>query len=60
MRDEDSSNGDSLNPGGRLFDFFQLAISQEFNKLSDEQKAEYEKKALEWRVNGPSDDVKRE
>ncbi|TFK17925.1 hypothetical protein FA15DRAFT_710349 [Coprinopsis marcescibilis] len=46
--------------GAKPFDFFQLALSDIFNKLSDSEKKAYEAKALKWRLEGPSETEKRE
>ncbi|KAJ3531226.1 hypothetical protein NMY22_g8248 [Coprinellus aureogranulatus] len=43
----------------KLFDFLQAAITQEYDKLSDEERADYDRKAVEWRTQGPAEEVKR-
>lgn len=45
--------------GKRLFDYFQRAVTAEWNRLTGEQKAGYEKKAQEWREKGPSVEERR-
>lgn len=62
---DDPLSGDAgrLNSKGKPvkpFDFFQLAITQEFEALSDEEQAKYEEMAAQWRRQGPTEDVKQE
>ncbi|KAJ3521601.1 hypothetical protein NMY22_g12246 [Coprinellus aureogranulatus] len=49
------SNGKPVKP----FDFLQLAITEEYDRLSDEEKAKYDKMASEWKLLGPAEEVKR-
>jgi hypothetical protein len=44
--------------GPQMFDFFQKALSMEYAKISDQERKEYEKKALEWRKQGPDQEEK--
>ncbi|KAJ3533952.1 hypothetical protein NMY22_g7127 [Coprinellus aureogranulatus] len=42
------------------FYFFQRALTAEWRALTDEAREEYEEKAIQWRMEGPSDAARKE
>lgn len=58
----DASSRGSVKKNGKpikVFDYFQAAITEEFAKLTDDQRKEYELRASKWRTEGPPPEQKR-
>lgn len=48
-------NGKAIAP----FDYFQAAITEEFAKLTEDEREEYDRQAANWRAEGPPLEQKR-
>ena len=62
--DLDLVDDDDITPpvGGKapsLFNFFQKALSAEWDQLLPEEKERYEVLATDWRTDGPSEEVRK-
>ena len=60
--EDDNADDDTPPPPGRKltpFYFFQRSLSAEWNGLKQWEKDEYEDKAMEWRMGGPSDEARK-
>lgn len=51
---KEEDDGDVTTRKARPFDFFQRAVTAEWEALSDAEREEYEVKALAWRERGPT------